>query len=295
MNNFRSMTGYGRGRCDSPGGGKITVEIKGVNNRALDVIPRLPKGWIALEPFIRDEVKRGVHRGRVEVYVVAEVLAMNVGGPVIAEKLAQEYVNVGEKLSEELGVANNLNLYELFRLPNVLSLSEDMPEPEELWASVEPAMQQAMGEFLVAKRREGAALAQDILKRLRTLEGLMDEVEQLRPNAVKVAVEKLQARIDTLMENREVDETRIAQEAAILADKQDISEEVVRLRSHIEQFSQTLSCAPPLGRELDFLLQEMFRETNTSCAKSFDVGIVRLLLKAKNEIEKIREQVQNIE
>jgi len=272
------MTGYGRGEHTAVGDARIVVELKGVNHRYLEVSVRLPKGWMGLEPLIVGQVKRSVSRGKIDVMLNANTSAIAVRKPFVSEPLAREYLKIGQELAENLGIDFNLGVKDILRLPEVMSFPEEVVDVNVLWNIVRPALESSLEGFLASKSREGNALGEDMLGRRERLSVLVSEVRELHAGVVKGIADRLRKRIAQLLEDTEVDENRIIQEAAFLADREDISEELVRLSSHLEQFSRIVAKEPPVGKELDFVLQEMLREVNTSCAKSSCTDITHKLL-----------------
>lgn len=292
---LRSMTGYGRGDHLAPDGTKVVVEIKSVNHRYLEISSRIPRGWMGIENLLKDRIKDVVSRGKVDVVITLVESGMETRKPFISYELAREYFRVAQQMGQDFGIPDQLTATDILRLPEVLSFPNEVPEVGTVWEIIEPALQGALQQFLHNRTREGTQLALDLKERVTRLLELVGEVELLYVEAAKKIAERLRARIAELMEGLQPDPARLAQEAAFLAEREDITEEIVRLKCHLEHFLVTLSDAPPVGKQMDFLLQEILRETNTSCSKVSEVEIIHRMLNVKNEVEKMREQIQNLE
>ncbi|MDH3974225.1 MAG: YicC family protein [Deltaproteobacteria bacterium] len=290
---IKSMTGYGRASSASTMG-EITIEIKSVNHRFRDISAKLPPKLAFLDSQIRKEIEKVVMRGKVDTFISfdkkGEALALEVNLP-----LAREYYRAISSLKEELAVESNITLSELASVKDIIK-SSDVPVDE---ASVKnllfPVLSQALASLDEMRLKEGETLKRDLLDRLSAIGSLSGEIEAGQPEQTRLYADKLIKRIGELSEGIEIDESRITQEVAIMAEKSDVTEEVVRLDSHLKQFRELLDSGESIGRKLDFLIQEMNREVNTIGSKSNDAGISRKVVEMKAEIEKIREQVQNIE
>lgn len=289
-----SMTGYGRSR-QTVGGREITVELKSVNSRYFEYSSRIPRSCAFLDERLKKLLAGQVSRGKVELS-----LQLQGGGeadtvvvPDLA--LAKSYQTALHTLSEELQLRCDVPLSLLARFPDVLAARRAEPDQEQLWQDVSAVCQEALEGFTAMRAAEGEKLRADILSRLAFLEQAVAQVEQDSGGRVQSYTERLYARLKTVLEDRTVDEARLLTEAAIFADKTAVDEETVRLRSHIAQYRGILEEGGPVGRKLDFLTQELNRETNTIGSKCQDLAITRLVVDMKAEIEKIREQVQNIE
>lgn len=304
-----SMTGYGRGEDVGPAG-QVVVEIRSVNHRFCEVVLRLPRSLHALEDKIRRRVQERVARGRLEVSVsigrslaaTAQEGAQSTAAPVVRvdTELALAYYNHLKELGEKLGVGGNITLDMISRLPEVLVLMEPEVDPEEMWIAVGRALDQALAELIALRKREGAALAADLLSRVDAMRALQAELSSRTRDLPKMYLERLQRRLAELLPPAgagvaNLDPGRLEAEAALLADRTDVSEELLRLASHLDQFAATLQSGEPAGRKLDFLVQELNREVNTIGSKASDLDVTRLVLAAKAEIEKMREQIQNVE
>lgn len=289
-----SMTGFGKGECSS-NGYKVMVEIKGVNHRYFDLSLRASRRYLALEDRIREKLKGYLTRGRIEVNLNIEQTGEQSRHIKVDKDLAIAYYKSLKELAETIGISPNFGVLDLFRLPEVFALEETEENLDELWAVVDIALESAVADFVQMRLREGHNLTQDILDRDRIIMGYVDEIEERSPQVVSEYAERLKKRLGDLLSEVPIDEMRLAQEVAILADKACINEEIVRLRSHSMQLKELLSSDQPVGRKCDFLIQEMFREINTIGSKANDLRIAQLTVEVKAELERIREQVQNIE
>lgn len=291
---IRSMTGYGRG--EAQGAGKqTTVEMKGVNHRFLEIVVRMPKQFSALEERLRKIIQEQVSRGRVDVFISVEEFGDKAKNVKVDKNLAQAYYSALKELEEHLGSKEVVDYTTIPRFPDVLVVEEDEADLEEVWTTLATAVTQATGQFIEMRQIEGTKLAQDILHRVDSIANLNGQIEQRSPLVVEEYRQKLDQRLKTLLPELELDPGRIATEVAIFADRSSITEENVRLNSHLEQMRQNFQQGGSVGRKLDFIVQEMNRETNTIGSKANDLQITSMVVEVKSEIEKIREQVQNIE
>lgn len=290
----KSMTGFGRG--ENTGKHKVvTAEIKSVNHRYSEVLVRMPRQYNLMEETIRRFVLEGVSRGRVEVYLKLEDAGFSKNQVQVDKELALAYYKAMKELAAITGTELTAGAFELAQLPNVLKIEENEEDLEEVWQDVKPALRQALHILVQMRETEGEKLAADLRERLRYLQKLHNEIEDSSVNMVSLYREKLKSRIAEILDNGQIDENRLALEVALFADKSSITEELVRLKSHFQQFGQTLQDNQPVGRKLDFLLQEMHREVNTIASKTSDLSITQHVVEMKSELEKLREQVQNIE
>ncbi len=289
----RSMTGYGQGKGTSAGKA-VAVEMKSVNHRFLDISVRLPRQYSLLEERVRAYLKDRLFRGRVDIYVKVATVAEAERQLTVDKALAQAYYKSLMELSQLLGVDGRVSAYEIAQLPDVICLEEE-DDWEKIWPGMEEALEQASAQLLAMRAKEGEKLKEDLNNRKAVIAKLLAEVEQCADVVVEEYRERLNQRISELLSEMPVDEERLATEVAIMAEKSNINEEIVRLKSHLEQLEQTLAATKPVGRKLDFLVQEMHREINTIGSKNYDLDLGRLVVEIKSEIEKIREQVQNIE
>ena len=289
-----SMTGFGRGEAETEGY-RATVEVKSVNGRYGEVSVHLPGQLSALEPRIKDLVLSVLSRGHIRVFLNLSGEAHEKGIPVLNERVFEGYRNGIVRLQERLGLSEAPDPMQLALMPNVFELESRVPDLEVVWQAVAPACEQAVAQCQSMRAREGRRLAADFEQRVHHLEDMIAQVEKLAPNQVETTRKKLDEKLRELVVRGEVDQNRLVTEIALLAERMDITEETVRFHSHNEQFLKTLDRDEPIGRRLNFLLQEMLREANTIGSKTGDVEIAHLAVSVKEEIEKLKEQVQNIE
>ena len=294
MGKLLSMTGYGSAK-GSVEGQEITVELKSVNNRYLDCSVRLPRNFLFAEDTVKQAVSVGVSRGKVDVFVSAQ--ASQESGTVVSvnEELARGYRDAVARIAETLGLESGLNAFSLARFPDVLTVERRELDKDKAAAALSEITAKAVEEFNAMREREGERLRRDMLGKLETIEGLVSVVEERSPQTVKEYRERLEARLRDILADRSLDEQRVITEAAIFADRTAVDEETVRLRSHIAQFRTMLEEGSPIGRKMDFLVQEFNRESNTIGSKCSDASLAKVVVDLKSEIEKIREQLQNVE
>ncbi len=294
MGKLLSMTGYGSAK-GSVEGQEITVELKSVNNRYLDCSVRLPRNFLFAEDTVKQAVSAGVSRGKVDVFVSAQ--ASQDSGTVVSvnEELARGYRDAVARIAETLGLESGLNAFSLARFPDVLTVERRELDKDKAAAALSEITAKAVEEFNAMREREGERLRRDMLGKLETIEGLVSVVEERSPQTVKEYRERLEARLRDILADRSLDEQRVITEAAIFADRTAVNEETVRLRSHIAQFRTMLEEGSPIGRKMDFLVQEFNRESNTIGSKCSDASLAKVVVDLKSEIEKIREQLQNVE
>lgn len=294
MGKLLSMTGYGSAK-GSVEGQEITVELKSVNNRYLDCSVRLPRNFLFAEDTVKQAVSAGVSRGKVDVFVSAQ--ASQDSGTVVSvnEELARGYRDAVAHIAETLGLESGLNAFSLARFPDVLTVERRELDKDKAAAALSEITAKAVEEFNAMREREGERLRRDMLGKLETIEGLVSVVEERSPQTVKEYRERLEARLRDILADRSLDKQRVITEAAIFADRTAVDEETVRLRSHIAQFRTMLEEGSPIGRKMDFLVQEFNRESNTIGSKCSDASLAKVVVDLKSEIEKIREQLQNVE
>ncbi len=289
-----SMTGYGR-HCEAVGGWEVTVELKSVNHRYFEYSSRLPRTCGFLDDKLKALLQQRIARGKVEVYVSVEAAEVADSEINVNLPLAQAYVETLHRLADTLSVRDDCSVMNVARFPDVLTVRKAEADEEALWNAVRQVAEAALDKFLEMRRREGARMKEDVLsRRLLLLQGVA-RVEERSPQTVREHMQKVEARMRELLGTVTVDEQRLLTEAAIFADKIATAEETVRLRSHLDQLEQLLNAKEPVGRKLDFLVQEMNRETNTIGSKAQDLQLAQVVVDMKAEIEKIREQIQNIE
>ena len=292
---MRSMTGYGAASADARAA-RVSAEIRGVNQRFLDLKVSLPREYAAWESEIRERVRAMIARGRIEVLVVRLPLAARrryrVG---VREELARAYVTAARGLVRALRIGGALTLTDVLRLPDLFEVSEQAPLLRRELPALRRALAAALRAFDAERCREGAHLRVDMQRHVATLRGAVARIHRRLPAALEALRERVRERLSRLVAAAELDPERVAHEAAVLADRGDISEELVRLESHITALAAVLRAAGPVGKRIEFLLQEIHREINTTGAKSSDLAITERVLAAKGEVEKLREQVQNVE
>ena len=291
---IKSMTGYGgaKGEVKSIA---VTAELKSVNNRYLDVSVRLPKSCLFAEEAVRTAVAGVISRGKVDVFITVDTSQAEQAVIRVNDNLASAYLKAVRDTADKYGLDGDISALSLVRFPEVLSADKTDADRDVLVEAITAVLTQALAEFDAMRAREGRKLAEDIGGKLTNLESMVTAVEKRSPETVAEYREKLLARMREVLADAAVDEGRILQEAAIYADKVAVDEETVRLRSHIAQFRMLLEGGSPVGRKLDFLTQEMNREANTTGSKCADSDIARTVIDMKAELEKIREQIQNIE
>ena len=291
---MRSMTGFGTAAADTAWG-RINVELRSLNHRFTEVLVRLPRDLAPLEDRVRALVQRGIQRGRVEVTVSRE----NQGGRSRAVRadlaLAREYQAATRQLKRALRLRGEVTLQQVLAFPEVVRLEETREEAETLWADLEKVVGAALDGLLRMRTEEGGRLAADTRERLDRVEALQGQVLERSQQVVGEYTVRLRQRLAELLGEVPLDEARLAAELALFAERSDITEELTRLGSHLSQFRETMTGEGAVGRKLEFLLQEMGRETNTVGAKANDLEISRAVIAIKSELESLREQVQNVE
>lgn len=290
----KSMTGFGRCETATPDY-KIVVEIKSVNHRYCDINVKLPKKFNAYESDIRAIVKNYAARGKVDVYISYEDYTQGKTSVKYNEKIAGEYMEAIVKASEEFGIEKSISAATLIKFPDVITLEEKETDSDAVYPLVADAVKTAGEKFMLARAKEGEHLKEDILSKLDYILTLVAKVEERSPEIVKEYREKLMGKVEELLGGTHVDESILATEITVFADKICVDEETVRLRSHIKNMRDTLSCDEAIGRKLDFVAQEMNREANTILSKANDMELSATAIDLKTEIEKIREQIQNVE
>ena len=288
------MTGFGRAEAADETR-KLTVEIKSVNNRYLDFNIRMPKSMSSLETRIRDVLKEYMTRGKVDVFITDEEQAGRASSLRYNEAMASAYVRYMRQMAEKFELDPVIHVADVASAPDVFTLSEEGADAEELWKSLEPALRKAADAFRKARISEGERLKTDLLGKLAELQKLAEDVRRHEPEILTAYRERLQETLGEILADRSIDETRIAAECVVYADKICTDEECVRLLSHIRQMTEDLTGGGAIGRKLDFLAQEMNREANTTLSKAGDIVTADSGIAMKTVIEKLREQIQNIE
>ncbi|MCI7791384.1 MAG: YicC family protein [Lachnospiraceae bacterium] len=291
---IKSMTGFGRCEIEE-GNRKVTIEMKSVNHRYLDVNIKMPKKLSFFESSIRNELKNYVQRGKIDIFISYEDFSENTVSIKYNKELAAEYLKYLRDMSEEFDLDDDIRVSTLSRYPEVFSMEEQMVDEEEIWKVLAKAIDGAAESFVETRIKEGQNLADDLIAKL---DGMLEHVafiEERSPQLMDEYRKKLEERVKELLGDASVDESRLLTEVTIFADKVCVDEEIVRLKSHIETTKQALIAGGSIGRKLDFIAQEMNREANTILSKANDLEISNRGIELKTEIEKVREQIQNIE
>lgn len=290
----KSMTGYGRAR-QTLNGRDITVEVRSVNNRYLDCTVKVPRTYIFAEDAVKARVQKAVSRGKVDVFITIDAAAADETVVAVNEPLARGYYEALTRLKDMFSLEDGLNAVTLAKFPDVLTVTKAEEDLETVAADICAVLDEALAAYNAMRTVEGGKLREDIAGRADTIEAVVGKVEERSPQTVAAYREKLLARMQEVLQSTAIDESRILTEAAIFADKIAVDEETVRLRSHLSQLRTMLESDQPIGRKLDFLIQEVNRECNTIGSKCNDLTIAQDVVNMKAEVEKIREQVQNIE
>ena len=291
---IKSMTGYGSAK-GTVEGLEITVELKSVNNRYLDTSVRLPRSFLFAEEAIKSEVQSHISRGKVDVFISVDSSAAGDMTVKVNEPLLRGYIEAIRHISEEYSLANDMTALSVSRFPDVLSVEKKDLDAEAISAGICAITEEALRDFDAMRQREGAKLRDDVLSRLETIDRLVSAVETEAPKTVAEYRKRLEQKMQEVLGATGIDENRILAEAAIFADHIAVDEETVRLRSHVSQLRTMLEGNSPTGRKIDFLIQEFNREANTIGSKCQNSQIAHVVVDLKSEIEKIREQIQNIE
>lgn len=291
---IKSMTGYGRGQA-TVDGTDILVEIKSVNNRYYDFSARLPRMYGYLEEKLKTFMNGSISRGKIEVSVSiynsgskSEEISINLD-------VANGYINALREANQSLGLTDDITLSHVSRFPEVFIVKKIIEDEESVWNNIKPVAEEAVAKFVAMREIEGEKMKEDLSSRLDFILSKVEEVEKLSPATTENYRNRLYQKLKDILSDNNIDEQRILTEAAIFSEKVAVDEETVRLRSHISQFRELLETNEPVGRKLDFLVQEMNRESNTIGSKAQDIAITKIVVDVKSEIEKIREQIQNIE
>ena len=288
------MTGYGRGEADHAGT-KISVELNSVNRKQSDIVINLPRDLAMLEPRIRQAINERISRGRMNVMVGLQESANGVSALALDTALARSYHEAMLTLQKELSAPGEITIGTILQAPGVMRSPEHSVNADDAWPVLERALAAALGDLVKMREREGKHLAKDLIHRLKTLRQETKEIRALYPDVVKKYRAVLRERLEKAGLDLPLNDERMLKEVTIFADRSDISEELTRLESHLAQFAHHLRKNEPVGRTLEFITQEIFRELNTLGAKSNDAGISQHVVACKSELEKIREQIQNLE
>ncbi len=291
---IKSMTGYGSAKGQA-GDLQISVEVKSVNNRYLDASVRMPRSFLFAEDAVKSAIGRHISRGKVDMFINVDSSAADDVNVKINEALLKGYIDAIGLISEKYGLENDLTAVSAGRFPDILSVEKKDLDAEEISAGLVAVAEQALRDFDAMREREGEKLCADVLSKLETISSLVSTVEKESPRTVEAYQNRLREKISEVLSSAGVDENRILAEAAIYADRVAVDEETVRLRSHMSQLRSMLAGGSPIGRKIDFLIQEFNREANTIGSKCQNSDIAHVVVELKSEIEKIREQIQNIE
>lgn len=291
---MKSMTGFGRSKVEE-NSREYVVEIKSVNHKYSDISIKMPRNIICFEENIRKIISNNISRGKVDVFITFNNYSDEGKNVVINKELAKNYISQLKELATETGISENIKITEITKMPDVMQLKIEDDESDVILQELEKCATQAVANFVNMREVEGERIKQDLLVRINNVEKIVDRIFSYTTGLIEDYVVKLKERINEILGTAVVDETRLAQEIVIYADKCSIEEELTRLHSHIEQFKELLETKEPVGKKLDFLIQEMNRETNTIASKSVKLEITNLAIDIKTAIEDIREQIQNIE
>ena len=291
---IKSMTGYGSAKGQA-GDLQISVEVKSVNNRYLDASVRMPRSFLFAEDAVKSAIGRHISRGKVDMFINVDSSAADDVNVKINEALLKGYIDAIGLISVKYGLENDLTAVSAGRFPDILSVEKKDLDAEEISAGLVAVAEQALRDFDAMREREGEKLCADVLSKLETISSLVSTVEKESPRTVEAYQNRLREKISEVLSSAGVDENRILAEAAIYADRVAVDEETVRLRSHMSQLRTMLAGGSPIGRKIDFLIQEFNREANTIGSKCQNSDIAHVVVELKSEIEKIREQIQNIE
>lgn len=291
---IKSMTGFGRYDYIS-GSREYIVEIKAVNNRYSDINIKIPRSISSLEDNVKKQILSSISRGKVDVFITFtnnSAVGKNIK---INTELAEKYIEELKNLASKESIIDNINVMDVARMPEVLNIKLDEEDNDIIWQELSYAIGEALNSFIKMRETEGAKIKEDLENRINSISDKIIEINNLSTGLIKEYVVKLEKRVNELLENAVVDEARLAQEVVLYADKCSVEEEITRLKSHISQFLKLINESGPVGKKIDFLIQEMNRETNTIGSKANNLEITNLVVDIKTEIENIREQIQNIE
>ena len=291
---MNSMTGYGKGEC-SIEGKKVVIELKSVNNRFLDLNIKMPRVFNFAEDFLRKSLQERLSRGHVDVFVTYEDHSTDRVGLTLDKAVVQNYVDMAKTLESEFGLANDLTADKVLRLKDVVIEQVAEEDEGQLSLLLSVALSGAMDNLCAMRAKEGAALCSDLQTRLDVVATLVEQVAERAPTVVDEYRVKLRERVVEALADTPVDEVRLLNEVCVYSDRVNIDEEITRMRSHIDQFEHLLAQETPVGRKADFLMQEMNREANTMGSKANNADLLTLVVAIKNELEKMREQIQNLE
>lgn len=291
---LKSMTGYGRREVVTDGK-KILVEIKSVNHRYADYNIKVQRHLGYMEDKIRKHVSESITRGKVDIYLNVENYETADKQITLNKPMAENYINVLKQLRDEFGLRDDISVTSVARNPDIFLTERIEEDEEQLWNTVKTVLDEALSDFVSMREREGERIERDLCERIEYMRTLVTGIDERSPQTVKEYSDRLYEKIKDVLDGREIDEARILTEVAIYADKVAVNEETVRLVSHFSEFDNIINCGEPAGRKLDFLIQEINREVNTIGSKASDIEIAKTVVTLKGEIEKLREQIQNIE
>ena len=292
---IRSMTGFGHGEVSNDKNQKVTVEMKSVNHRYCDISLKLPKKLAMFEANIRNIMKEYASRGKIDIYVSYEDLSETAVSLHYNQAMAEEYMQVFKKMQEDFNIETKITAEALAKYPEVVTIEEVQQDEEVWWELLEAALRQAAEKFVETRTIEGANLKRDLLGKLDQMAADVAFIEERSPQIIAEYRSKLEEKVKEFLEDSTIEENRIAAEVTLYADKIAVDEEIVRLQSHISSMTDVLESDESIGRKLDFMAQEMNREANTILSKSSDLKISNIAIDLKTEIEKVREQIQNVE
>lgn len=291
---IKSMTGFGRGH-GILNGRDITIEIRSVNHRYFELNCKLPRGYAFAEERLKKLMQEKISRGKVEVFVLVYNVDAKGERVSVNKEVIRDYISAMRAVKDEFYLTDDLSLSCLLRIPDAFTVIKEETDEELLWQDLKTVAEEALDKFVSMRETEGERLRDDVLGRLKDISVWVEDVEKRSPEITKAYRERLYEKMKDILEGKGIDENRILLEAALFSEKTAVDEETVRLKSHIGQMAGMLKSSEPIGRKLDFLVQEMNRETNTIGSKIQDTEVTRLVVSLKSEIEKIREQIQNIE
>ena len=291
---IKSMTGFGSAKGKA-GDLEISIELKSVNNRYLDASVRMPRSFLFAEDAVKSAIGRHISRGKVDMFINVDSSAADDMSVKVNEPLLRGYLDAIRLISEKYGLSNDLSAVSAARFPDILSVEKKDQDAESLSAGIVSIAEEALRDFDAMRAREGEKLCADVLNKLETISDLVSTVEREAPRTVEAYQNRLREKMNEVLSSAGIDENRILAEAAIFADRIAVDEETVRLRSHMSQLRSMLAGGSPIGRKIDFLIQEFNREANTIGSKCQNSDIAHVVVELKSEIEKIREQIQNIE
>ena len=291
---LKSMTGYGRNEAIE-GGKKILCEIKSVNHRYSDYNVKVPKYYGFLEDKVREYASKYIQRGKVDIYVAVQSYEESDKEIAVNMELAKSYIDALKKLRDEFSLRDDVSVMSIARFPDIFTLEQKEENEEEIWEAVKKVLEPAIMSFNAMREREGERIQKDLEARIEYMKTLAQKVDERSPETVNEYKNRLYEKIKEVLENKDIDDARVLTEVAIFADKVAVNEEMVRLASHFVEFYNICASGEPAGRKLDFLIQEINREINTTGSKAGDIEIAKIVVELKAETEKLREQIQNIE